>query len=453
MTDFLTPLVIRLETTYVCNHHCPYCYKEEFIKKKGLYYKEKGEKLKRIIDILSKWNVFDITFTGGEPLAEKKVLKNVIIYLRNTTNIDFSINSNLSLMDNDTAAFLKANTIAGMFVSFMSHHEEKFNTIAGGNNNYARTLKGFEYLTKHNIKTTANMVVMKSPINNIDDVYDTAKFLCERFQIHKFSMSPLSPSGTQHNDYIVSNNEALHLLDQIIAIEKDFNIEISLSRPIPLCFTSDLDEKYRKYDFYKGCTIGLANSMTLNADGDVKPCPVWENVVGNVFTDSLEQIKSRLSEYDGTNAGNLKKILPSDCVNCNIAVSCKGGCKTEAIALTGKVDGKCRYYKPHNNNLTQNIFIQYDLLDQELEFKDRVRVRNDGDNLYVIRGERFALLNKAEYSLFSFLFNKRKFILSKELDLNGYDTGRLNLFMNKLMSALVFKNTKEVRKMKNSLFS
>jgi radical SAM protein with 4Fe4S-binding SPASM domain len=445
MNKFKTPLVVRIETTFVCNHNCPYCYKEDMLNTDN-YDKEKEDKLKKIIDKLIEWNIFDITFTGGEPLAEKKVLKNIIKYLREKSDIDFSINSNLSLIDEKSAYFFKENNIAGMFVSFMSSNEEKFNIVAGGNY-YLKTLEGFQFLKEANIRTTANMVVMKTPINNVNEVYETAKFLYEKFKIHKFSVAPASPSFEHQNKHIITNDEVIEMLDQMIAIENDFGIEVSLSRPIPLCFTSDLDKKYLKYDFFKGCTIGLANSLTINYNGEIKPCPVWDYKLGNIFNNELEDIVNNLSYLDGTDKKKLSAVLPKECENCEIISSCKGGCKTEAIAMTGKVDGKSRYMKNHtNNNLTDKIFIQYSLINEKLILKDKIKIRKDNENLYVVRGEKFAVLNKEEFNLFKKLFQQKEFILSSILDIKKYNESRLNLFLNKLASARVFENLYQIER-------
>jgi radical SAM protein with 4Fe4S-binding SPASM domain len=444
MINLPSPLVVRLETTYACNHRCPYCYKEPFVNRSAPRDIEKEGSLKRIIDLLSQWNVFDVTFTGGEPLTEKRLLRNLVTYLVDTTDLDYGINSNLSLMDDETARFLKETHIASMFVSFMTRNEQDFNEVAGSMHSYARVLKGFELLTKNNIKTTANMVAMKFPIDNVHDVYETARFLCGRFKISKFCIAPLGPVRSQDDCSIVDNSEVVLLLDQLIAIQDDFEIDVALSRPIPLCFTADLDAKYRKYDFYKGCTVGVANSLTLSPNGDVKPCPVWDTVIGNVFANSLSEVKDSLRAYDGTDKLYLSKAIPKECVGCELTASCKGGCKTESLALSGRLDGKSRYFKPNHASLTARLFLQDDLMDDELTFKERIRVRKDAENLYVVRGERFALLNDAEHSLFRFLRAKRSFVLSKELDLGRYSRDRLNLFLNKLMSARVFTKTKRV---------
>jgi radical SAM protein with 4Fe4S-binding SPASM domain len=446
MKQVKSPLVVRIETTFLCNHNCPYCYKEDIINKDN-YDREKEDKLKKIIDKLIEWNIFDITFTGGEPLAEKKVLKNIIQYLREKSDIDFSINSNLSLADKESVYFFKKYNIAGMFVSFMSYDEEKFNIVAGGNH-YKKTLQGFEYLKQANIRTTANMVVMKTPINNVNEVYDTAKFLYEKFKIHKFSVAPASPSFEHQNKHIITKEEVINMLDQMIAIENDFGIEVSLSRPIPLCFTSDLDKKYLKYDFFKGCTIGLANSLTINYNGDIKPCPVWNYKLGNIFDNELEEIKNNLSYLDGTDKDKLDSILPEECKDCEIVVSCKGGCKTEAIAMTSSIKGKSRYMKGHKNNLTDKIFIQYDLLNKKLHLKDRIKVRQDDNDLYIIRAEKFAILNQGEFILFKKLFIEKEFNLSNIIDIKRYSKKRLNLFLNKLASARAFKNLHEIERKK-----
>ncbi len=85
------PTNCQYEITERCNHECFFCY-NPFLKKNS----GEDSDWKRIAEKISKTGVFDVAITGGEPFVVKERLLGVakIFYDK---NIDFSINSNLTL--------------------------------------------------------------------------------------------------------------------------------------------------------------------------------------------------------------------------------------------------------------------------------------------------------------------------------------------------------------------
>src|SRR3989338_1263913 len=107
--EFKAPLYAQVELTYSCNLACPHCLNDARYGCSGdtktqVVPQEKLEVLlfKQVVERLREWGVFHITLTGGEPLTVRDRLFEA---LRATQRfgIETDMNSNLCLMDDDTA--------------------------------------------------------------------------------------------------------------------------------------------------------------------------------------------------------------------------------------------------------------------------------------------------------------------------------------------------------------
>ncbi|KAA2215793.1 radical SAM/SPASM domain-containing protein [Maribacter flavus] len=116
-----TSINLTIGTTIICNMGCPYCF--EFVKPNKTL-KDEGN-IKGIIrfleDMIQKapvgeWTRFNLTWYGGEPLINKKVIETLtpeILDLCSKHNIDYHSNiiTNGLLLDLDTWNFLKKHKV------------------------------------------------------------------------------------------------------------------------------------------------------------------------------------------------------------------------------------------------------------------------------------------------------------------------------------------------------
>ena len=64
-----------------------------------------------------------------------------------------------------------------------------------------------------------------------------------------------------------------------------------------------------------------------------------------------------------------------------------------------------------------------------------IKWREDPDEMFVIRAEKFALLNKQEFGLFQYLYTLDDFNPLTLIQLHSLNKEKLNLFLNKLDKA------------------
>jgi radical SAM protein with 4Fe4S-binding SPASM domain len=292
----------------------------------------------------------------------------------------------------------------------------------------------------------SNMVIMKKFMDNFVDFFDMVSFLKKTFGMSRFAFASISPNFKNQATHCLDQEDLTDVLDQAYSAQKDLGMDVRSSRPFPLCYMETAGEKYWGMDIFRGCTMGVAQGLTVSGNGDVKACPVFPKPIANVFNDTLGKIKDALRPYDGTDISALRESSPAACHECSVFDVCKGGCKAESMALNGVQNGNSRYKGGAlgNAELLLRASGYKDLLDTKFAFNPRIKVRKD-DEEYVVRGERFALLSTQEYQLLRFMIRKGAFSASDYAALFGSDMKALNFFLNKLEKARIIYPADEAR--------
>ena len=277
----------------------------------------------------------------------------------------------------------------------------------------------------------------------MNDVYETARFLLERYpNIVRFATASVSPNYDDQSGLMINNNDISHIFDQMISIHKNYWVDIRNSRPLPICFSEWLDPEYRSYDLFRWCTIWIANAITITQNWNLKLCPVLNYSVANVLKNSYEEIKRIIWEFDGNSLESLKKTSPKECLNCSILETCKWWCKGEALALWKDITMRSRYLKKpqRDSKLLLDLMRDEDLIQvKEFRFREKIRFRKDWNN-YVIRGERFALLTSYEFEMLQYLRNLWNFSPMEICTKYGLNLELFNAFLNKLEKAKAILN-------------
>jgi MoaA/NifB/PqqE/SkfB family radical SAM enzyme len=102
------PLTAQLEITDSCNHRCIHCYNLDSDVANRPIRKVSDETVISCAQALIDGGVFSMVVTGGEPLIKKELTKKVIALFREH-QIRVSLNTNLTLLDDDFITFLKKN--------------------------------------------------------------------------------------------------------------------------------------------------------------------------------------------------------------------------------------------------------------------------------------------------------------------------------------------------------
>ena len=162
-----------------CNYNCIYCQAGELDQKDNYLMDE--DTAKRAVDIAlqapSKFLTFE--FQGGEPLTNFKIIKYIVEYskkknkdLDTPKEIEYSIVSNLSLLDNEMIEFIVKNDIS--ICTSIDGNEKLHNTNRpfNGGNSYKATVTNLKKLQELKVRTNALLTTTKYSLNEYKAIID-----------------------------------------------------------------------------------------------------------------------------------------------------------------------------------------------------------------------------------------------------------------------------------------
>lgn len=397
----LKPIFAQVEITEGCTHNCIHCYNYYSENRLNNPFKE------GIIDLIIKNELFYITLTGGEPLMKKNVLFKSIEKLKEN-NIDISLNSNLYLLEKEDAKILGNLELEYILSSILSSKEKLHDKITQRDGSFKKLIKSLDYLINNHVNVSLNMVVSQDNINN---VYETGKFVFDKLGIKRFSATPIVPSSEREIDLMLDRKEYIKTLDELLNLEKDFGITSdSLHPAIPCMFKDDEREKYRKFFERRGCAAGKG-AITFSPIGDVRVCSHERRIYGNILKNSFEEILNNMDQWSN------RLFTPSECKFCTYTNKCNGGCRVSAEVITGKINGLDPYYiKSIKENIPKKRFQKE--IENVKAIKGNIRYREDTPEIITIyvNSSVNARLNKLDLEIFKrFVVGRDYKEITKEL--------------------------------------
>lgn len=363
------PLSVQFEIAESCTHKCRHCYN---------YYSDNRSSAstnKEVINKIAEQEFFDVTLTGGEPLSARTPLYNSIEIFKKE-NMDVRINSNLHLLKDYDAQKFAEFKVDSILSSILGSNKITHDSLTGVKGSFKKLGESLRYLSKNNLRVAMNMVVNK---NNLQEVYETGKFLFENFGIDYFAATPMTVSPRKDLvDITLSREEYILTLDNLLKLEEDLGIRTdSLNPAIPCMFPENNQERYRKFFENRACGAGKG-TLTFSINGDVRPCSQEGRSYGGIMKNSLEEILIEMHSWrEGEN-------IPQECSPCEYLELCRGGCRVSAEASSGELNGLEPYFiKPVKRNISSKE-------DKLINFKDlkvrkgNVRVREEENGLTTI---------------------------------------------------------------------
>lgn len=380
------PIMAHLELTSRCNHMCLHCYRLDSNIVNRQDDNVDDEQILANATKLVNSGILHIIITGGEPLTKRDLVKKVIL-LSKEHSVTVSLNTNLTLADDDIISFLQ-ETGTRILVSCPSAIESTFEAITL-TKNYSCFKRNLSKVIDAGIKTAVNMVVMK---DNLSEIQATAKM------IHKlggasFCVTPVALNmDCPKPQLLLSENDINQLVSDIIWIESNLNMKVDILDGLPKClFSPDiLSEKH--LFLYRRCQAGRT-FIAVSPNGDVRPCANCSSSYGNLHESSLKEIWNSMSYWRS------EEIIPVECKGCKWVNRCLGGCRTNAKALTNKWNGtdiwipKPISTDPPDHAKTINICDN-----MKLKVADGIQIRKEYEGIYLIsctQNRTFCMVNQS----------------------------------------------------------
>lgn len=395
------PLTAQLEVTNFCNHRCIHCYNLDSEVKNRPVRKVDDETVLACAKKLVDNQIFSVIVTGGEPLLKKELTKKVIRLLKeNQTRV--SLNTNLTLADDDFIDFLKEQKV-GVLSSCPSGVANSFTRLVGVNN-YSIFETNIKKLVSAGVRFTVNMVVTKDNLNEVRTTAEKMKALgCKSFAATPMGLNVEYP----RLDLLLSIDEVRGVVADLLWIEENLKMKVDILEALPKCVFPEEVLKGKHHFLNRKCQAGRT-VIAVSCNGDVRPCAHNPYSYGNLFEEDLRDIWQKMSDWRSM------QYVPEECRDCIWLNRCNGGCRTSANVFNGdwaKKDMWCTG-KPISvppTHETEEIDLNPDT---RLRLAENVRIRQEGENAFLIYNmtdDVFFMVNSVFCELIMSLQNKGEF--------------------------------------------
>ena len=383
------PLTAQLEVTDFCNHRCIHCYNlDSEINNRPLRQVSDDTVLKCAQKLVEN-KIFGVIVTGGEPLIKKELTKQVVSLLKEH-DVRVSLNSNLTLFDDDFITFLKEKKV-GVLTSCPSGIPTSFTKLVGVDN-YTKFETNLKKLVDARIRFTVNMVVTKENLHEVRPTAEKMKALgCKSFAATPMGLNVEYP----RLDLLLSVEEVRQVIADLLWIEKNLGMKVDVLEALPKCVfpESVLMEKHAFLN--RKCQAGRT-VIAVSCNGDVRPCAHNPFSYGNLLEEDLRDIWKKMSDWRSA------QYVPEQCFECTWLNRCNGGCRTSAKVFTGDwnkndvwCNGKLTVSPPSNDSSTIEL-----TSNTQLQFTSNIQARKEDEEAYVVYNaadDVFFMVNQAYY--------------------------------------------------------
>jgi MoaA/NifB/PqqE/SkfB family radical SAM enzyme len=280
--DIKAPLSVQFELTSSCNQKCIFCY--NIWKHSG---KEKNsvklskEQHFRVIDKIIENEIFDIIFSGGEPLIVEWI--DELIERCSIAKMSTFIITNGILLTKEKAEKLKKSGLNGMQIS-LHHFDGKTNDkLTGQIGSFDKTVNGIKNALLMFDPRDVNINMVALP-ETYKDVYDMGLFL-HSIGVASFSVGSPSVSGEmeENKNLVINKKMFLEVYNQLIRLKNELNIDVGITGGFPICLFPELNSENLKM-ISNYCDAGL-NQLVIDSEGKLRPCVCLGNIIGDIFSD------------------------------------------------------------------------------------------------------------------------------------------------------------------------
>jgi radical SAM protein with 4Fe4S-binding SPASM domain len=223
--------------------------------------------------------VLNITLSGGEPMVHK----NFCGFLRKAKEYDFSINilSNLTLLNDEIIAEMKANRLSSVQVSLYSMNPAIHDGITMVPGSFEKTKNAILALIENDIPLQISCPTMKQNRNCYVDVFAWAREHRVR-AVTDYIMMARYDHTTGNLDNRLSLDEVGQVINDIISNDTEYQENMK---------KADIEEADKR-DTANDIVCGVCvSALCMVANGNVYPCAGWQGYVcGNLRETPLREI-------------------------------------------------------------------------------------------------------------------------------------------------------------------
>ena len=342
------PLSGTFELTPCCNMACKMCYVRKT--------KEEQEKIAPL-RTAKEWlelgktareqGMLYLLLTGGEPFLRPDFQE--ILSGLHRMGLLISINSNGTLIDEETVEWLKETPPVRINITLYGASDETYARLCGNPKGFTQTARAIRLLKEAGIQVKINCSVTPYNVDDLEGIYAFAREEGLLVQATSYMFPPLrrDTSMVGQNERF-SPQEAAYQSACILALdlgEDEFLRRVS--RDESLAFPQEIEEDCPEIDGEGDgirCRAGKC-SFWITWDGRMLPCGMFpEGNAQNVFQIGFEKAWKQVHEEA------LAIRLPAKCSGCTLRDQCKA-CAAMVMTESGNVhtvpEYRCKMAKAH----------------------------------------------------------------------------------------------------------
>jgi len=342
-----TPRYVDLEITGRCNLRCSYCY--HFSSPGDVGHELTTSEWLDFFEELGRNQVIHVMLGGGEPFCRKDLP--ILLQGIAANRMRFSIVTNGTLLDETTAAMVKATDRCDMvYVSLDSYRAEEHDVFRGSGS-FADAARGLEILRAGSVPFSIRMTLHKQ---NYRALRNTADFALQRAGADYFSANEVSYFGlcrANVKDLILSPAERSEAMTELFLLYESYGDRVKafaglLSEAVNWVRMERNRQGHAEpeegFGCLAGCT-GIWDTLAIRADGAMTPCVQLNHIVlGWVNNDEVAQVWRNHQELSRLRAGRQTSLGTfATCRDCEYRRWCKGGCPGLAQSLLGRDNVPC----------------------------------------------------------------------------------------------------------------
>ncbi len=267
--------IIQLQYSYACPFHCSHCSVSTFRNIKGRE-KFNPERVKDLCVQADELGLAHLDLTGGDTLAFKEL--DQIIEAINPNKFYIQCDTNGWLMTGDKAKHLKDIGVDKIQLSIDSLNADEHDMFRNKKGSYKSAIWSIDYIKNAGLNLQIASVVTHQRVR--------------------------TPELIRFLDYMKERNVSVSVVYPKLVGEWEGRYDLMITSE-DIKYIHDLSERYDVYDHTSkkygrdiGC-IAVKRMISVNAYGDVMPCPWLYFSLGNVFTTPLKDILEKGMKYFG----------------------------------------------------------------------------------------------------------------------------------------------------------
>ena len=331
------PLAILGEISHRCPLSCAYCSNPiELI--------EKNKELDtdtwlRIIDEAADLGIHQIHFSGGEPTVRKDLEQ--MVEHAHKRKLYTNLITSAVLLTRERLEKLKKLGLEHVQVSFQDSENENANRIGNFKGGHEKKLEIAKLVREFDMPLTINAVMHRQNLHHLDDMIKMSVDLdADRLEV----------ANVQYYGWALKNRAAF--MPTKNQLEASMEIVEKARKDLKGILVIDyvLPDYYAKRP--KPCMGGWGRQfLNISPEGKVLPCHAAETIKSFKF----DNVKDKSLAWIWENSKPFNKFrgtdwMPSPCKTCDRREIDWGGCRCQALALTGDlgaVDPTCEFSPLH----------------------------------------------------------------------------------------------------------